>query len=741
VLLGSVASFVDLIFIVGYVNLRVRKAIKVIQGKVMNRVWIVGILCAFLFVGSNCVLFPDNYCEKDSDCPGRYVCFTSHQCVPPWWYDKIVEQWKSKQDAANQKETPPEPKEINTDSSEPKPEPKPEPAPEPKPEPGPETQPEPEPDPCAGSCQAGTTRQCYSGSSGCTKKGETWSCKGICKAGTQKCVILGQGQCPEWDTCQGEVFPESKEACDQVDNNCDGDTDEGCKCKTGEQQACYTHGKGCTKLAGGSFSCTQPCKPGTQVCVNGQWGSCLGEAGPTSELCNGKDDDCDGKIDNIISPPKCANQKGVCGNSRKTCDGANGWTACTPSSYGSDYEATEKTCDGKDNDCDGQVDNGLTAPACANQKGVCAKSRKTCGGTKGWLACGASNFGADYQQNEAKCDSKDNDCDGRVDEGCVITIAGTATKGFKDGPALQAQFNVPRGLALDPSGNLYIVDALNDRIRKLDTNGNVTTIAGSGQSGHKDGPALQAQFEIPRGLIIDQKTGDMYITDTFNYRIRKLDAKGDVTTIAGSGIKGFKNGPPFAAQFSFPIALAKNTVGDIFIADEDNRRVQKLLATGYVVTAAGDGTTGFLDGSSSKAKLSARGLAIDKFGNLYITDPHNRRVRKLDANGTVTTIAGTGKFGTKDGPRLQAEFASPRGITMAPSGNIYISDTLNSTIRKIDTKGNVSTVAGSGIRGYLDGPALQAQFNFPEELVVDNAEKNLYVSDQDNHRIRKIILP
>jgi hypothetical protein len=183
-------------------------------------------------------------------------------------------------------------------------------------------------------------------------------------------------------------------------------------CVPGDQTACYT-GDPATRNVG-------ECTTGTRICgQDGSVGSCVGEVTPVTESCNGLDDDCNSATDDNLAPPDCANQTGVCAGAVKTCGGVSGWLACDASNYGQDYEATEVTCDGKDNDCDGNTDNGLTAPACDLQLGVCAGSvRSTCGGASGWQACGAQEYGQDYEADEVTCDALDNDCDGTVDEGC-----------------------------------------------------------------------------------------------------------------------------------------------------------------------------------------------------------------------------------------------------------------------------------------------------------------------------------
>ncbi|MCB9640587.1 MAG: hypothetical protein H6727_16945, partial [Myxococcales bacterium] len=323
-------------------------------------------------------------------------------------------------------------------------------------------------------------------------------------------------------------------------------------------------------------------------------------------------------------------------------------------------------------------------------------------------------------------------------QGIITTFAGTGGAGVVgtlDGAASSAKFWYPSDLSLDSLGNLYVVDAGGHRVRKIDTQNNVTTLAGNGPSyGYKDGAAIQALFKNPRGIASDS-LGNLYVVDKGNYKLRVVDARRMVSSVAGS-TWGYTDGNSNQAKFRDVGPSTIDTLGNVYLSDSGI--IRKVDKNGTVTTVSGDygSGPGYLDGPALQARFSVSiyGLAFNNKGELYIADSGNYRLRKLDLSANVVTVAGVGAGGYKDGPAMQAEFKSIRGLVFDSSGNLYIADSGNFRIRKLDLLGNVTTVAGSS-RGYKDGAAAQALFEFIDVLVFDSLG-NLYISE--GKRIRKL---
>jgi sugar lactone lactonase YvrE len=347
----------------------------------------------------------------------------------------------------------------------------------------------------------------------------------------------------------------------------------------------------------------------------------------------------------------------------------------------------------------------------------------------------------------------------RIDalSGIITTAAGNGTAGSEgdNGPATAAALDLPESLAVDAHGNLIVADTGNGLIRRVSAStGIISTIAGGGGSsfGGDSGPALTAQFDGLRGIALDS-SGSLYLADTGNCRVRKIAALiGVVSTAAGSGAAGSgcgsfsgDNGPATAATLNAPGDVAVDSHGNLFIADTGNARVRMVDASSNVITtvAGGGNLAGSDGGPATAAKLvSPAGLAVDGSGNLFFSDAGDNRVRRVSAGGIISTVAGTGVagFGGDGGLATAAQLNGPAGIALDPTGNLYIADNGNNRIRRVDAaQGTISTVAGNGQNGFGgdSGPAVNAQLASPRGVAVDGPG-NLWIADEANDRIRMV---
>ncbi len=334
-------------------------------------------------------------------------------------------------------------------------------------------------------------------------------------------------------------------------------------------------------------------------------------------------------------------------------------------------------------------------------------------------------------------------------DGIIRTIAGTGHAGLSgdNGPATAAQLNYPTRIGLDPAGNLYISDFLNQRVRKVDVHGIITTFAGGGFDPSDNVPATNAPL-IPAGLAIDSG-GNVYIADFFSSGIRKVNAQGLINTIAGgSGAVGFSGdgGPAREAVFHFFFhpALAIDPSGNIFVADDRNERIRKIGTDNIIQTVVGNGLFHFSGdgGPATSATLEYPNSVVeDAAGNIYITEQLGSRIRRVTPDGIMHVFAGTGAFGYSgdNGPATSATLGYPTYFALDSSGNLYFSDAIDLVIRKIDSTGAISTYAGSGQVGFSGdgGPANQATFNAPWGIDFDSAGE-LVIADSQNNRIRVV---
>jgi sugar lactone lactonase YvrE len=318
----------------------------------------------------------------------------------------------------------------------------------------------------------------------------------------------------------------------------------------------------------------------------------------------------------------------------------------------------------------------------------------------------------------------------------VSTLAGSNTPGLVDGAGSTAKFNYPCGMVLDPTGNLYVSDYGNHVIRKITPDGIVSTFAGTGVAGFADGPVSEAMFNNPYGLAIDH-SGNLYVGDVSNHRIRKISPDGIVSTLAGCN-QGFSDKSGSVARFNQPYGVAVDGQNNVYVADSYNNRIRKVTPDGSVSTLAGNGKDGFVDGPGSEAQFYVPiGIVVDIDGNVYVGDEGNSSIRKISPTGNVTTLAGNGRFSFSDGVGAHAEFNAPGGIAIDKSRNLYVADYLNNCVRKVTASGRVSKIAGNLKKGFADGNAAEAEFHYPFGIAVD-PNGVIYVGDQFNHRIRKI---
>jgi outer membrane protein OmpA-like peptidoglycan-associated protein len=327
--------------------------------------------------------------------------------------------------------------------------------------------------------------------------------------------------------------------------------------------------------------------------------------------------------------------------------------------------------------------------------------------------------------------------------GDVTTLAGNRSSGFFDGtggPTGTTRFNRPKSVALDATGNIYVTDRDNHRIRKITPDGTTTTLTGNGTAGFTDGtggPTGTTQFNHPEGIAVDT-AGNVYVGDSINHRIRKITPDGTTTTLTGNGTAGFTDGTggtTGTTQFRFPFGVALDTAGNLYVT-ELNNRIRKITPDGTTTTLTGNGTAGFVDGTGGPTGTTQfnrpEGITVDTAGNVYVADRDNNRIRKITPNGTTTTLAGNGELGFADGtggPTGTAKFKAPTGVAVDRSGNVYVADNDNNRIRKITPDGTTTTLAAQD----------PFAFSFSSGVALDTTG-DVYVADSFNHRMRKIEL-
>ncbi|MBI3885015.1 MAG: SMP-30/gluconolactonase/LRE family protein [Opitutae bacterium] len=325
----------------------------------------------------------------------------------------------------------------------------------------------------------------------------------------------------------------------------------------------------------------------------------------------------------------------------------------------------------------------------------------------------------------------------------INSVAGGSTTSNPATLAVQDAFVPhPTSIGTDSAGNLYVGDASTNTVQKISPALQITTLAGTGgAAGSADGSGPAARFNQPNGIAV-AGDGTLFVADTANGTIRRISVAGVVTTLAGSGAaRGNADGTGAAARFNFPVAIAADGAGNLFVADTMNHTVRRVTPAGVVTTFAGSpGSAGTADGMGLTARFNQpTGLAADAAGNVYVADTTNNTIRKISPLGAVTTLAGlAGVSGSADGAGSAALFNHPGGLAVDASGNIFVADTGNSTIRKITPAGLVTTLAGvATVGGLTDGVGSAVFFNQPAALAVD-ASGNLFVADTSNATLRKV---
>lgn len=329
----------------------------------------------------------------------------------------------------------------------------------------------------------------------------------------------------------------------------------------------------------------------------------------------------------------------------------------------------------------------------------------------------------------------------------IRTVAGNGINGFAGdgGAATDAELNNPFTLAIDGSGNLYIADQLNHRIRRVSSSGTISTIAGDGtaSSAGNGAAATNAQLSTPTGIAVD-RSGNVYATDAVGSAVRKFSVGGNISTFAGNGTAAYTGdgGAASSASLNRPKGLLVDSSGKVYISDAANHRIRMVSTAGVITTVAGNGTVGYGGDGAQAVDASLnypQGLAMDAAGNLYVADRDNHRVRKIAPDGVISTVAGTGVRGySGDGmPATRSLLDYPTGVALDSLGNLYIADTFNSRIRVVTPDGSIWTVAGSGAfgEGGDGGPAGNATLLFPTGMATD-ANGSVYVADTQNGRIR-----
>jgi serine/threonine protein kinase, bacterial len=319
----------------------------------------------------------------------------------------------------------------------------------------------------------------------------------------------------------------------------------------------------------------------------------------------------------------------------------------------------------------------------------------------------------------------------------VTTVAGNGLMGSVNGKGTAASFANLMGITVDENGNIYIADSHNNLIRKISPEGLVTTLAGNGSPGSSDGIGNSASFFYPAGIAVD-RSGWIYVADTHNSLIRKISPEGKVTTLVGMRPNPTKAGKFDTVKFDNPSGITVDLNGNIYLADWAKDLVRKISPGGIVTDLAGNGNPGSKDGQGPTSSFYLpEGIAVDAKGDVFVADTYNNMIRKINPNGVVATFAGKKEKGSRDGRGPAASFLHPAGLAIDKNENLYVADVGNNKIRKITPDGDVTTFAGTGMRGSANGQVGTATFYRPFGVAVDKGG-NVYVADYQNNLVRKI---
>ncbi|MGA2248150.1 MAG: immunoglobulin domain-containing protein, partial [Verrucomicrobiota bacterium] len=332
----------------------------------------------------------------------------------------------------------------------------------------------------------------------------------------------------------------------------------------------------------------------------------------------------------------------------------------------------------------------------------------------------------------------------------ITTVAGEGSAGYlgDGGQATHASLSYPAGVAVGGSGNLFIADTGNNCVREVGTNGLITTVVGDGRVGYlgDGGPATNASLDAPSGVAVDG-SGNLFVADTYNNRIRKVDVHGVITTVAGDGNTGYSGdgGAATNASLFYPTGVAVDNSGRLFVADIFNNRIRRVGVNGLITTVAGNGSAGYSGdgGLATNASLDTpSGVTVDSSGDLFIADTYNDSIREVDTNGIISTVDSDGSPGYSgaSGLATSATLSYPASVVVDGSGNLFTADTGNNRIREINPGGIITTVAGDGIAGYSGdgGVATNASLDASAGVAVDGSG-NLFIADTDNNRIREVV--